>query len=195
MAVGDRMRVAGKHSCDHLARQHRHGGWGRCTAPRCLCTSGPGPVPRPSVLEPPARATVKTTADGLVTEFMAPERPQPSLRRKLESMLWRRLEVAGVRLPDAYEYRFAASIGRQFRSDGFYKPDLLVEVDGGTWSPNPGRHNQPAGYDKDCEKLNCAAILGYRVLRFTAPMVRSGLAVETIRQALTPVERVEQIAL
>lgn len=66
--------------------------------------------------------------------------------------------------PDAVsEFRFHPS--RKWRAD-FAIPSakLLVEVDGGVWSG--GRHTRGAGFVGDCEKLNAAACLGYRVLRF-----------------------------
>jgi len=59
---------------------------------------------------------------------------------------------------------------------------LAVEVDGGTWTG--GRHTRGAGFEADCEKLNAAVIAGFRVLRFTGAMVRSGAALATIETAL-----------
>jgi len=73
---------------------------------------------------------------------------------------------------------------RRWRLD-FAWPDrqLAVEVDGGTHSY--GRHVRGSGYAKDCEKLNAAALNGYRVLRFTGKMVHNGTAVNTIEQAIS----------
>jgi len=45
---------------------------------------------------------------------------------------------------------------------------LAVEVDGGQWVPHGGRHNT----DRDRDKLNHAAALGWRVLRFSGSMLR-----------------------
>lgn len=42
---------------------------------------------------------------------------------------------------------------------------VAVEVDGAVWVG--GRHNNPAGYIADMEKLNTAASMGWLVLRFT----------------------------
>ena len=61
-------------------------------------------------------------------------------------------------------------------------PPFLIEVDGGSWIA--GRHTSGAGFAADCEKLNEATILGYRVLRFTPGMVESGVALKTIERAL-----------
>ena len=40
---------------------------------------------------------------------------------------------------------------------------IAVEIDGGQWVTGGGRHNT----DKDREKINTAAIMGWRVLRFS----------------------------
>ena len=39
-----------------------------------------------------------------------------------------------------------------------------------------GRHTRGAGYSKDCEKYNRAALLGYTVLRYTTNQVRDNPA-------------------
>lgn len=80
-------------------------------------------------------------------------------------------------------------------SADFAIPDrmLLLEVEGGTWmqakvQPDgtviTGHHSHPVGYEKDCEKYNAAAILGWRVLRFTTQMVNDRRALQTIQRAL-----------
>jgi len=60
------------------------------------------------------------------------------------------------------EYQFDPA--RKWRFDVAF-PDhcLAVEVDGGQWLPHGGRHNT----DRDREKLNRAAELGWRVLRYS----------------------------
>lgn len=59
---------------------------------------------------------------------------------------------------------------RKFRFDWcFPVQGVAVEVDGGQWSgPNGGRHNS----DSDREKMNLAAIEGYRVMHFTPSQLR-----------------------
>lgn len=59
---------------------------------------------------------------------------------------------------------------------------LAVEVDGGVMSG--GRHTRGAGFVADCEKLNTATLLGWRVLRFPGPHVTDGTAAKMLRQAL-----------
>lgn len=109
-------------------------------------------------------------------------------------MLWRRIEDAGLPQP-AKEFRFAVPLGRQFRADGFYEPDLLIEVDGGVFMPGGGRHTRGSGFSEDCVKTNLAAILGYRVLRFTKDMIRDGTAVDHLRRALEPRSTPAQMSL
>ena len=59
---------------------------------------------------------------------------------------------------------------------------LAIEVDGGVWSG--GRHTRGAGFVADCEKLNTATLLGWRVLRFPGPHITDGTAAKMLRQAL-----------
>lgn len=72
--------------------------------------------------------------------------------------LW---QQTGLQSPVA-EYQFAPP--RRWRFD-YAWPDSLVavEFDGGQWVAHGGRHNR----DSDREKLNQAAVLGWRVLRFS----------------------------
>lgn len=79
------------------------------------------------------------------------------------------------------EYRF--DLKRRWRADfAFLKENLLVEVEGGSWSG--GRHNRGAGFELDCEKYNSAVLQGWRVLRFTTEMVEDGRALGIIMRAL-----------
>ena len=79
------------------------------------------------------------------------------------------------------EYRFHPV--RRWRFDYAWPSRMVaVEIEGGTWTG--GRHTNPAGFEKDCEKYNNAALLGWRVMRFTSGMVRSGEAVQMIEKEL-----------
>lgn len=71
-------------------------------------------------------------------------------------------ELKGVEI--VKEYRFHPV--RKWRFD-YAIPDskVAVEVDGAVWVG--GRHNRPAGYIADMEKLNTAASMGWLVLRIT----------------------------
>jgi very-short-patch-repair endonuclease len=79
------------------------------------------------------------------------------------------------------EYRFHPT--RRWRFD-FAFPDLKIacEIDGGTWVG--GRHSRGKGIHSDCEKQCEAVILGWRILRFDADMVRSGAALTFLQKML-----------
>lgn len=59
---------------------------------------------------------------------------------------------------------------------------IAVEIEGGTWIQ--GRHNRGSSIEKDLEKYNTAALLGWTVLRFTTAMVKSGAAINLVLEAL-----------
>lgn len=59
---------------------------------------------------------------------------------------------------------------------------LAVEIDGLT--AKGGRHQRFEGYLEDCRKFSEALVLGWRVLRVTPSMVRSGEAIKYIKCAL-----------
>ena len=62
------------------------------------------------------------------------------------------------------EYKFHEV--RRWRFDyAFPECKVAIEVDGAVWTL--GRHNRPAGYINDMEKLNTAASMGWLVLRIT----------------------------
>lgn len=90
------------------------------------------------------------------------------------------LKARGLPMP-INEYKFHDT--RRWRFDMCWPEEMLaVECDGGVWSQ--GRHVRGAGYENDCEKLNVAAELGWRVLRFTTGMIRSGKAIEQLQRIL-----------
>jgi very-short-patch-repair endonuclease len=118
------------------------------------------------------------------------------LRRELggvkspaETLLAVQLDQAGI--PFLREYQFHPT--RKWRADfvmeglGPYVDSdsiaLLIEIDGGSWVA--GRHTRGSGFEKDAAKLNAAAELGYRVLRYTPRMIESGEALEQIRRILS----------
>ena len=69
---------------------------------------------------------------------------------------------------------------RRFRFDFLLAGDLIIEVEGGTWSG--GRHTTGAGFRSDCFKYNAALELGYRVLRYTTDMVTKGEAIAQVER-------------
>lgn len=79
------------------------------------------------------------------------------------------------------ELQFHAA--RKWRFD-FAWPDhmLAVEIEGVT--KEGGRHQRVDGFDKDCEKYEAAMLAGWTVYRVTHARVKSGRAIEVIRQML-----------
>ena len=92
------------------------------------------------------------------------------------------LQIKALGLPEPVrEYRAIA--GRKFRFDfAWLEQRLLVEVNGGTYTQ--GAHSTGRGIARDYEKANLAVLHGWRVLTFDGKAIKSGEAVEIIRQAL-----------
>ena len=98
---------------------------------------------------------------------------------KGEEQFAAQLDGAGIN----YEREQMLIPGRRFRFDFLITgTDLIVEVEGGTWSG--GRHTTGAGFKKDCEKYNLALLHGFRVLRYTTDMVGKGDALAQIVEML-----------
>lgn len=108
-----------------------------------------------------------------------------------------RLQIAASDLlvPEQ-EYLFARELRgptgrkRMFRFDfAWARQKIAAEVDGGRYMVRRNRQGQaiPIGQhmtESDYEKLNSAAILGWRVLRFTPQHIRTGKAVQWLREVL-----------
>lgn len=78
------------------------------------------------------------------------------------------------------EYRFHDT--RKWRFDFLiyaYSVKMAVEIEGGTWLHKG--HTGGVHFRSDCEKYNEAQKLGYQVYRFTTDMVKSGEAINFIR--------------
>ena len=72
---------------------------------------------------------------------------------------------------------------RKWRFDFSWPEQMIaVEIEGGTWSG--GRHTTGSGFEKDCEKYNEAAALGWKVYRFTSGMISSGNAIDFVSKIL-----------
>lgn len=79
------------------------------------------------------------------------------------------------------EYKFHPV--RKWRFD-FAIPEckLAIEVEGGSYTI--GRHQTAIGFEKDLEKYNSAARLGWLLLRYTTSMVKNGVAIAEIMDVL-----------
>jgi very-short-patch-repair endonuclease len=91
-----------------------------------------------------------------------------------------------VRITHEREFRFHPT--RRWRADFLLPNKVLVEVDGGNRMAiiHKGRAVAVGNHtkDSDYEKLNWAALLGYRVLRFSPKQVKSGDALMFIERIL-----------
>jgi very-short-patch-repair endonuclease len=90
------------------------------------------------------------------------------------------LRASRLLLPES-EVRFHPV--RRWRFD-FAWPELMLalEIDGGIYVR--GRHVTPVGFRKDCEKLNTALTLGWRVLRVVPDHIKSGEALEWVQKMM-----------
>jgi hypothetical protein len=72
-----------------------------------------------------------------------------------------------VSICDGWVVEYAFAPKRKFRADwALPEHKILIEYEGIMSAKS--RHSSVMGYSKDCQKYNLAAILGYRVLRYTA---------------------------
>jgi very-short-patch-repair endonuclease len=95
---------------------------------------------------------------------------------------------AGLSAPEpAEEYNFDAELGRRHRFDfAFPKHKVAVEVEGNAWHvAGGGKHMK----DSDLEKYNLAALLGWRVFRFSPNMLNKN-PVECIEQVVKALQKV-----
>jgi len=96
------------------------------------------------------------------------------------SLDWQIRHVLKGKVPmPRLEYQFHPT--RRWRMDLCWPAIKVgIEIEGGAWIQ--GRHTRGSGFVKDMSKYNEAAILGYRLLRFTPQQVKSGEALRTIER-------------
>jgi len=92
------------------------------------------------------------------------------------------MHAKASRLPEPErEHRFAPP--RRWRFDFAWPARMIaVEIEGGVWTG--GRHTRGTGFEADAEKYNTAALMGWKVFRFTGGMVKSGAAIATVIEAM-----------
>lgn len=95
-------------------------------------------------------------------------------------------QIRAYKLPEPHEqYRFAQSLGRQFSADfAFVQHRLLVEVQGGIWREGGGAHSHPLNLERDIEKQQHAALLGWFVVPVTTDQVQKGEAIALLMRVL-----------
>lgn len=88
------------------------------------------------------------------------------------------LHCQAYKLSPQREFEFFP--GRKWRFDfAFPEQKLAIEVEGGTSFGN-SRHGRGAGFEKDAEKYNRAARMGWVVLRYSTRMVVEGSAIDEV---------------
>lgn len=68
---------------------------------------------------------------------------------------------------------------------------VAAEVQGGTYSRNPGKHSRGAGQSKDFKKINEAQLAGWLVLQFDAVDIHPKNIIATIETFYAAVAKVE----
>lgn len=92
------------------------------------------------------------------------------------------LQIKALGLPEPIR-EYPAIKGRKFRFDfAWLEHRLLVEVNGGTFTK--GAHSTGQGIARDYEKIRLGQDCGWKVYPFDGKAIKSGEAVEIIRQAL-----------
>lgn len=103
----------------------------------------------------------------------------------LQGLLRGQMRAVGL---DNWESEYQFHPSRKWRFDlAAVLPKIAIEVDGGTWAN--GRHTRGSGYEQDCEKINEAVLLGWRVLRVTGDMVKDGRALALVERAVSSFAR------
>src|SRR5688572_18089521 len=94
---------------------------------------------------------------------------------QIEELLVLHLKATKLPMPTR-EHRFHGERGWRF---DFAWPDrkIAVECEGGC-------HRIDGRFQRDIEKYNAAQLDGWVVLRFSPKMIRNGVAIETIEDAL-----------
>jgi len=113
--------------------------------------------------------------------------PEPKIKHEFDraEVFLRALEVRGLPRPER-EWKFDAK--RRWRFDYAWPQQMIaLEVEGGVWTG--GRHTRGAGFLKDVEKYNRAAVLGWRLLRVTPDKLVSFGTFEMLREILGLRER------
>lgn len=107
---------------------------------------------------------------------------------KLESMM--ALQLKAAKIEYVTEFRFCPD--RKWRFDFVVSGFLIaIECEGGIFTN--GGHTRGAGYEANIEKYNAAALLGWRVLRFSGDQIESGYALRIIELAIADMRLLHEL--
>lgn len=128
----------------------------------------------------------KSVAESLVGQPLAapppaPEKPKRGRILTNDGQMFLRLCTAHDLPEPIPELRFKPE--RKWRFDwAWLAPMVALEIQGGIWTK--GRHTQGAALLREWEKLNEAAIMGWRILYCEPADVESGAVFEVLKRAL-----------
>lgn len=102
---------------------------------------------------------------------------------RLEAEFERLLKISKI---TGYQREYKFHEKRRWRFDfAWIERKIAVEVEGLThYGKATGRHQSLKGYTADCEKYNTAILEGWRVMRFTEPMLKNLQAIEMTKKIL-----------
>lgn len=96
-----------------------------------------------------------------------------------EELLAIQLKEAGI----GFTRQFRFCLARRWKADFALNDSMtLIEVEGGVWIN--GAHNRGKRFEEDCLKYAEAAIMGWKVLRFSTGQVKNGTALEMIKRLI-----------
>lgn len=83
------------------------------------------------------------------------------------------------------QFKFARGLGRDFRADFcFVQYRLIVEIQGGIWRKGGGAHSHPIDLERDIERCQYMAFLGFWFLPFTPQQVKDKTAIVWTQKVL-----------
>jgi hypothetical protein len=121
---------------------------------------------------------------------------KPKVKNEASILLWDQLQEIHQRGFDrGEESHIFPSIFKEhrFHKERRWRFDFAIhgfgdywglEIEGGAWVKGGGGHNRGKAFIDDMEKYNHAALLGWKVLRFTPAQVLDGTAIAFIKRVL-----------
>lgn len=73
---------------------------------------------------------------------------------------------------------------RKWRVDYLWRKEMIaLEVEGGIWIKGGGAHSRPMNIQRDVDKYNELALMGYLLIRATPQMMKDGRGVVLLERA------------
>lgn len=156
---------------------------------KVIIPAGEGSVPD-EVIKAAVKKVIKEREDGKseprkdVDIHIVADKPKKKSKKSLTELMKEQLDEMKPHYLGYYEQEFKFHPTRRWKFDFAWPNNCsggdALEIEGGTWVG--GRHINPMGFEKDCEKYNEAAILGWTVIRVTGAMVRDGRALDFLKR-------------